>query len=89
MTKQEFQKVYGEEHRKMLASPYGQAVIATMLSLRPPYEFSVQNHLLVENRGAIRGFDFGVKTFVSLATPINPPQEIEATYGVPDAPSKI
>lgn len=82
MNRQTFQKTYGEELRKFVSTPCGQAMLAALGAQRPPYEFSVQNHLLVENRGAMRGYELCLRNILSLSTPINPPEEIEATYGV-------
>lgn len=86
MTKDIFQKAYAEDLKKFMGTPCGQALLATLATQRPPYEFSVQNHLLVENRGAMRGYELCMKNLLSLSTPTVVPRDVEANYGVPDAP---
>lgn len=58
MTRQQFQKEHAGDLQKFIQSPLGQQLLNVLGSMRPPYQFPDQQHLLAENRGAMRGCIF-------------------------------
>lgn len=87
MTFQEYQKNYSDQLKTFLDTPAGQNFLSVLGAHRPAYEFSVQNHLLTENRGAMRGYELCMRNAVLLSKPYAVHHDIEPTYGVPNKPS--
>lgn len=84
MTKIEFQNQYGADLKKFIDSPFGKSFLNILGSLRPGYEFPIEEHLLSENRGALRGYELCIRNIITLSMFSKPVQEPEANYGVPD-----
>lgn len=83
MTPSDFRKNYSDQLQTILQSPCGSHLVATLGAMRPAYEFSVQNHLLAENRGAMRGYELCLRNLLGLAQPFTVQREPEPNYGVP------
>lgn len=85
MNHADFRKTYSDQLKAFLESPCGQNLLNTAGAMRPPYEFSVQNHLLTENRGAMRGYELCLRNILGLAVPYTVQREPEPNYGVPSS----
>lgn len=88
MKPQDFQKAYSAEFRTFLATPMGQAMLNTLSETIPVYEFAKEPHLFAENRGARRGYENCMRNLIGLSTFTPAKKEVEATYGVPNQPTK-
>lgn len=88
MNRDQFQKQFSADLKKFLDSPCGQASLNALSNLRPPYEFKEQEHLLIENRGAIRGYEMCLRNMIALTIQLPQITEVQADYGVPDAPKE-
>ena len=86
MNKALFQKQYAAELKALIESKFGQSLLATIGSMRPAYEFPIQEHLLSENRGAMRGYELCLKNIISLSIPQIATPDVEQDYGVPNSP---
>lgn len=86
MTRQQFQKEQSGELRKFIESPLGQQFLSILGSIRPPYEFPAQDHLLAENRGAMRGYELCLRNILGLTVPYQEIRDPEPTYGIPNKP---
>lgn len=84
MNKNTFQKLHADKLKSVLESPFGRDLMAALGALRPPYEFPQQEHLLIEGRGCMRGYEMCIRNLVSLATPAIESSDLEADYGVPE-----
>lgn len=84
MTRQQFQKDHSGDLQKFIQSPLGQSFITVLGSIRPPYEFPAHEHLLAENRGAMRGYELCLRNILGLTIPYQEMKDAEPTYGVPD-----
>lgn len=85
MTAVEFQgSPHSVELNKFLQSPAGKEFMLTLHGLRPAYESSQYEHVFIENRGAVRGFEICLRSMVALASPPKVVAQPEANYGVPD-----
>lgn len=84
MTATEFQINYGPELKKFFETPVGKEFITLLNGLRPGYEFPVHDHLLIENRGMVRGYELCLRNIIGLTMPPKVTSQPEANYGVPD-----
>lgn len=84
MTVQEFQANHSGDLKRWLETPAGQAFFNLLNSMRPPYEFPMQEHLLIENRGVVRGYEMCLRNTIVLTMPPKIVTQPEANYGVPD-----
>lgn len=84
MTRQQFQKQFSGDLRNFLESPCGQNFLSTLGTMRPPYEFPAHDHLLAENRGAMRGYELCLRNSLMLTLPYEEAREAQPNYGVPD-----
>lgn len=85
MTAIEFQgSPYSAELNEFLQKPAGKAFLGVLHSLRPAYEATPHEHVFLENRGAVRGFEICIRSVVALASPPKVVAQPEANYGVPD-----
>lgn len=84
MTKEAFQTTYSNDLKKFFDTPCGQHFLSVLGSMRPPYEYPPQGHLLDENRGAIRGYELCMRNSMVLTIPPSVRHEVEPTYGVPN-----
>lgn len=82
MTAQQFQKEHSGELLKFVQSPFGQNLLSVLGAMRPPYTFPAQDHLLAENRGAMRGYELCLRNILGLTVPYVESREPEANYGV-------
>lgn len=87
MTPTDFRKTYSDQLKTFLATPCGQHFLSVLGSMRPGYEYSVQSHLLIENRGAMRGYELALRNSLGLSMAYSVQQEAEPTYGVPNPKS--
>lgn len=84
MTLKEYQTNYGVDLRKFLETPAGREFLPTLATLCPQYEEKKEEHLYIDNRGAIRGFSQSIRSVMTMTQiPINH-IEPQANYGVPD-----
>lgn len=83
MTKEIFQKKHGETLKAFMDSECGRDVLGMLSHLRPPYEFPAQEHLLSENRGAMRGYEMCMRNLVGLTIASPQPTQVQQDYGVP------
>lgn len=88
MTRQQFQKECSGDLLKFIQSSVGQQTLNVLGALRPPYQFPEQEHLLAENRGAMRGYELCLRNLMALTAPYVEMQEPEPTYGVKDKPKE-
>lgn len=88
MNKLLFQKQYAQELKILVESKFGQSLLAALGSLRPHYEFPPQEHLLSENRGAIRGYELCIRNILALSIYMPASDEVEANYGIPTQPKE-
>lgn len=86
MTRQLFAEKFGGDFKKFLESPIGQSFLLTLNNMSPAYEFPKEEHLLIENRGAKRGYQICLTNIVTLCVPIKTNQDPEPNYGVPNKP---
>lgn len=82
MNQIDFRKTYNDQLKTFLDTPCGQHFLSVLGAMRPPYEFSVQNHLLTENRGAMRGYELCLRHILGLSMPYTVQHEPEPNYGV-------
>lgn len=82
MTQQQFQKEHSGELLKFIQSPFGQNLLTTLGAMRPPYAFPPQDHLLVENRGAMRGYELCLRNILGLTIPYTELSDPKPDYGV-------
>ena len=88
MTVQNFQTNYADQLKTFLETPCGQNFLTVLGSLRPPYEFSEHDHLLAENRGAMRGYELALRNALAMAMPPRVSQDPEINYGVTESVAK-
>lgn len=88
MTKEEFQKKFGNDYAVMLTSPMGQAMSQVVAGLIPRYEYSNEVHLYANNRGKREGYEDCLRTILSLHVIAVQRKEVEPTYGIPNQPTK-
>lgn len=81
---QQFQSQHGAELKKFLETPVGKEFLNLLSALRPAHEFPVHEHLLNENRGAIRGYESCLLKIVALTMLPTTGAQPEANYGVSD-----
>lgn len=86
MTPQQFQKEHSGELLKFVQSPFGQNLLNVLGSMRPPYQFPPQDHLLAENRGAMRGYELCLRNILGLTVPYIEQRDPQPDYGVKDEP---
>jgi len=84
MNKLEFKKNFSGELKAYLETNSGTNFIVALGGMRPPYEFPKEDHLLAENRGAIRGYELCLRNIMFLCSPVEDNSTIEANYGVPE-----
>lgn len=85
MTVQEFKKYNAERLNKIfMQDASGQQLMTMVGSLIPAYEFQEKEHLLIEARGARRGYELCMRNIMYLCTPEKPEANTEpiANYGV-------
>jgi len=82
MTPEEFQKNHGQELKEILQSPIGGATILTLNGMRPNYEPSTHQHIFLENRGVVRGYEMCLRNLASLTFVPTVRKEVEPNYGV-------
>lgn len=82
MNKTEFQKNFSGELKTYLDTSGGNNLILTLGGMRPPYEFPKEEHLLAENRGAIRGYELCLRNIMALCAPPQVETVVEANYGI-------
>lgn len=88
MTPQEFQIALGPQLKEILQSTLGQAAISVVNAMKPNYESSPHEHIFLENRGAVRGYEMCMRNIVALSfVPVIKP-EAEQNYGVKEADPK-
>lgn len=82
MTPQEFQIKLGPQLKEILQSQLGQSAIAMVNSMKPNYEPSPHEHIFIENRGAVRGYELCMRNIAALTyVPVIKP-EAKQNYGV-------
>lgn len=88
MTSQEFQINHGPKLKEFIQSPLGQATINTVHAMKPNYEASPHEHIFLENRGLVRGYEMAIRNlaFLTFVPVINP--DAEQNYGVKDPDEK-
>lgn len=84
MNAQEFQTNYSSELKKFFDTPMGKEFLGVLNGLRPAYEFPIHDHLLIENRGFVRGFEQCLRSIIALTMAPKVIAQPEANYGVPD-----
>lgn len=84
MTVHQFKEIYSGDLKKFLETHAGQEFLSILGMLRPAYDLPKEEHLLIESRGAIRGYETCVRNIIGLAAHKTTVQEPEANYGVPD-----
>jgi len=84
MNRQQFQKQFSGELKQFLETPCGQSFLSALGTMRPPYEFPAQEHLMTENRGSMRGYELCMRNSLILTLPYEETKEVQPTYGVPD-----
>lgn len=87
MNSQEFQANHSGDLKAVLDSDMGKRLLTVLSSLRPPHEFPPQEHLLIENRGAVRGYELCLRNMISLTMAPKNVTQPEANYGVPEKPT--
>lgn len=88
MNRDQFQKQFSGDLKKFIDSPCGQASLNILGMLRPTYEFPPHEHLLSENRGAMRGYEMCLRNMIALTIQLPQSNEVPADYGVPEAPKE-
>lgn len=86
MTRQQFQKDHAGDLLKFLQSPLGHNLLNVLGTMRPPYQFPPHDHLLAENRGAMRGYELCLRNILGLTMPTLESADPEPNYGVKDHP---
>lgn len=84
MTLKDYQTTYGVDLRKFLETPAGKEFLPTLGVMSPQYEPHKEEHMFIENRGAIRGYAQAIRSVMALTFIPNITSQPEATYGVPD-----
>lgn len=84
MTAKEFQATYSAELKDFFESPCGKAFLDTIRGMRPGLIPVQHEHLLIENAGAVRGYEQCLKNIIILSILSPPFEEIQLTYGVKD-----
>lgn len=88
MTAIEFQSSFSGELAQFLLTPCGKELVTILHGLRPAYETSPSEHVFIENRGAVRGYELCLRNILGLANPPKIVNAPEANYGVPDKETK-
>lgn len=84
MTPQEFQIKLGPQLKEILQSTLGQSAIAMVNAMKPNYEPSPHEHIFIENRGAVRGYEMCMRNIAALTyVPVIKP-DAQQDYGVKD-----
>lgn len=88
MKPEDFQRQFGVKVKEFLDSPIGREFLNTLSQLRPGYDNNQLEHLFIENRGAIRGYETCLKNLISLSFSPAPSKEVDANYGVEEPKEK-
>lgn len=84
MTAREFQINHHGDLKLFLDTPVGKELLSALSSLRPPYSDSPHEHLFIDNRGTVKGYELCLRNMVALCLPPSPTTEVKANYGVDD-----
>lgn len=77
---EDFQKRHLIEFSNMIESEMGKDLLVTLQASRPTLIPLQQEHLLIENSGAVRGYEQCIKNLLLLKTVIAPRKEITKLY---------
>lgn len=80
----QFQQVNGEWLKSILNDPKGQALLAALSSMQPPFPTSESVHIFAKEAGKREGFEQCLKSLIALCNVRDVRKEPEANYGVPD-----
>lgn len=84
MTLIDYQKTHGETLRLFLETQAGKELLPTLGLMSPQYEGFKEDHLFIENRGAIRGYAQAIRSIMALTFVPKAVLEPELNYGVPE-----
>lgn len=84
MTKIEFQVNRSGELKKIFESQFGAELINVLGNRCPAYDASEHEHLFINNRGKIEGYNLCIRELLSLSIAPQPTSQPEANYGIPD-----
>lgn len=87
MNRSDFQEIHLNQFRAIMESQCGKDMLETLRTERMPLLPIKEDHLLIENSGAVRGYEQCLKNLAALAVPIIPKKpDPKANYGATKKP---
>lgn len=70
MNKESFQEVHFNQFKAIMESQCGKDLIELLRDMRPPLIPLDSEHRMIENAGAVRGYEQCIKNLLSLVVPV-------------------